>query len=39
MKIFFPEDKDKLCLIKAGDVVEFYGTIYTARDAAHQRLQ
>ena len=39
MKIFFPEDKDKLCLIKAGEVVEFYGTIYTARDAAHQRLQ
>ena len=39
MKIFFPEDKDKLRLIKAGEVVEFYGTIYTARDAAHQRLQ
>ena len=39
MKIFFPKDNDKLRLIKAGEVVEFYGTIYTARDAAHQRLQ
>ncbi|MGN1295032.1 MAG: FumA C-terminus/TtdB family hydratase beta subunit [Bacilli bacterium] len=38
MKIFFPQDKEKLSSIKAGDVIEFYGTIYTARDSAHQRL-
>lgn len=39
MKIYYPKDKDKLLLVKAGDVIEFYGTIYTARDAAHQRLE
>ena len=38
MKIKYPEEKEKLLLLKAGDVVEFTGTIYTARDAAHQRI-
>ena len=39
MKIKYPEEKEKLLLLKAGDVVEFTGTIYTARDAAHQRIE
>lgn len=39
MIIKWPEDKEKLKELKAGDVVEFTGTIFTARDAAHMRLQ
>ena len=39
MIIKFPEDKDKLKDIKAGDVVEFSGIIYTSRDAAHMRIE
>ena len=38
MIISMPMDKDKLKDLKAGDTVEFTGTIYTARDAAHMRL-
>ena len=38
MIIKYPTDKDKLKDIKAGDVVEFEGIIYTARDAAHMRI-
>lgn len=33
-----PLTKDKLKDLKAGDMVEITGTIYTARDAAHKRL-
>jgi len=39
MIIKYPENKDKLKDIKAGDVVEFSGIIYTARDAAHMRIK
>ena len=39
MIIKYPQDKDKLNLIKAGDVIEFEGVIYTARDAAHMRIK
>ena len=39
MIICFPEDKEKLKDLKIGDVVEFEGVIYTARDAAHKRLK
>ena len=39
MIIRYPEDKDLLKTIKAGDVVEFSGVIYTARDAAHMRIE
>jgi len=39
MIIKWPEDKGKLKELKAGDVVEFSGTIFTARDAAHMRLK
>ena len=39
MIIKYPLDKDKLKDIKAGDVVEFSGIIYTARDAAHMRIE
>ena len=39
MIIRFPEDKDKLNNIHAGDVVEFSGVIYTSRDAAHMRIE
>ena len=39
MIIKYPEDKDKLKDIKAGDAVEFSGIIYTARDAAHMRIK
>ncbi len=39
MIIKYPEDKNKLKDIKAGDVVEFSGIIYTARDAAHMRIK
>lgn len=39
MIIKFPEDKNKLKDINAGDVIEFSGIIYTARDAAHMRIE
>ncbi|AGC68237.1 tartrate/fumarate subfamily Fe-S type hydro-lyase beta subunit [Thermoclostridium stercorarium subsp. stercorarium DSM 8532] len=37
-KITTPLTKDKIEILKAGDVVELSGTVYTARDAAHKRL-
>ena len=39
MIIRYPEDKDKLQELHAGDVVEFKGTILTSRDAAHMRMK
>ncbi len=39
MIIRYPIDKELLKNIKAGDVIEFYGTIYTSRDAAHMRFE
>lgn len=39
MKLTLPQDLHRLHEIKCGDVVELTGTIYTARDAAHMRLQ
>lgn len=39
MIIKYPSEKDKLSLLHAGDVVEFEGVIYTARDAAHMRIK
>lgn len=39
MIIKYPEEKEKLNDIKTGDVVEFSGIIYTARDAAHMRIE
>ena len=38
MIIRYPQEKEKLALLKAGDIVEFEGVIYTARDAAHKRM-
>lgn len=37
-KIHTPLNKEKLSVLKAGDMVSLTGTIYTARDAAHKRL-
>lgn len=39
MILRYPEDKEKLKDIHAGDIVMLSGTIYTARDAAHMRLE
>lgn len=39
MRLNLPEDLNKLKDIKAGDVIELYGIIYTARDAAHMRIE
>lgn len=39
MIIKYPEDKHLLADIKAGDVIKLTGTIYTARDAAHMRIE
>lgn len=39
MIIKYPNDKHLLNEIKAGDVIKFTGTIYTARDAAHMRIE
>lgn len=39
MRLNLPNDLDKLKDIKAGDVIELYGVIYTARDAAHMRME
>ena len=33
-----PAGKDQLCQLKVGDYVYLTGTIYTARDAAHKRM-
>lgn len=38
MKIKLPLTKEVAKTLKAGDVVELSGVIYTARDAAHKRL-
>lgn len=37
--IFAPINKKELATLKAGDYVYITGTIYTARDAAHKRMQ
>lgn len=39
MIIHYPADKEKLYLLRSGDIVKFSGVIYTARDAAHKRIQ
>ena len=39
MILNMPKDIDKLKDIKAGDVILLKGTIYTARDAAHMRME
>ncbi len=39
MILHYPQDKHLLQNIHAGDIIQFTGTIYTARDAAHMRLQ
>ena len=39
MIIEYPVDLEKLNEIHAGDIIEFSGTIYTARDAAHMRIK
>lgn len=39
MILRYPEDKEKLQSIHAGDIVLLSGTIYTARDAAHMRIE
>jgi fumarate hydratase subunit beta len=38
VRISAPLTEDDIGQLKAGDHVRFYGTIYTARDAAHRRL-
>ncbi len=38
IKLQTPITKEKLSVLKAGDLVYISGTIYTARDAAHKRL-
>jgi len=38
MKLTLPLTKEKVGMLKAGDVIKLSGTIYTARDAAHARL-
>ena len=38
IRISEPLTEDDIAQLKAGDHVRFYGTIYTARDAAHKRL-
>ncbi len=38
MIIKYPEDREKLKELKCGDIVQFEGYIYTARDAAHKRI-
>ncbi|MFA5858045.1 MAG: FumA C-terminus/TtdB family hydratase beta subunit [Elusimicrobiota bacterium] len=37
-KVGLPLNKDVIRGLKAGEVVELYGTVYTARDAAHKKL-
>ncbi len=38
IRISAPLTEEDISLLRAGDHVRFYGTIYTARDAAHRRL-
>jgi fumarate hydratase subunit beta len=38
MRIDLPLTRDKARSLRAGQVVELFGEMYTARDAAHQRL-
>jgi len=38
MRIDLPLTRDKARSLRAGQVVELYGEMYTARDAAHKRL-
>ena len=38
MKLTLPLTKEKAEILKAGDIIQLTGTIYTARDAAHERL-
>jgi fumarate hydratase subunit beta len=38
IRISAPLSKDQAARLRAGDMVELSGTIYTARDAAHKRL-
>jgi len=38
MKLTLPLTKEKVGMLKVGDIVQLTGTIYTARDAAHERL-
>lgn len=38
MKLTLPLTKEKIEILKVGDVVQLTGIIYTARDAAHKRL-
>jgi len=38
MIVKYPQDKELLKTLKAGTVIEFTGTLFTARDAAHLRL-
>ncbi len=38
MKIKYPEEKEKLLSLHAGDLVEYTGVLYTSRDAAHMRI-
>jgi len=37
-KITTPLTEEKVNILKAGDIVELSGTVYTARDAAHKKL-
>jgi fumarate hydratase subunit beta len=37
-KITVPLTPDVVNSLKAGDIVEITGTVYTARDAAHKRM-
>ena len=38
MKLTLPLTKEKVEMLKAGDIIKLSGMIYTARDAAHERL-
>lgn len=38
MRVDLPLEEETIRKLKVGDNVEFYGTIYTARDVAHSRL-
>ena len=39
IKLTSPIEKSRLSELKAGDMVSISGTIYTARDAAHKRME
>ncbi|MEX0751157.1 MAG: fumarate hydratase C-terminal domain-containing protein, partial [Dehalococcoidia bacterium] len=38
IKAYPPFTEDDVAQLRAGEHVKFYGTIYTARDAAHRRM-